>query len=42
MSFSDFYGPTDTKDTFKILNTAMENGINHIDTADIYDRDQYY
>ena len=36
MSFSDFYGPTDTKDTFKILNTAMEYGINHIDTANIY------
>ena len=36
MSFSDFYGSTDIKDTFSILNTAMENGINHIDTADIY------
>ena len=36
MSFTDFYGPIDTKDSFKILSCAMDHGINHIDTANIY------
>ena len=36
MSFSDFYGPTDTKNTFNILNTALDHGVNHIDTANVY------
>ena len=35
MSFSDFYGPTDTKQAFEILRTSMECGINHIDTANM-------
>ena len=30
MSFSDFYGPTDTKQAFEILKTSMDYGINHI------------
>ena len=36
MSFSDFYGPTDTKQAFEILKTSMDYGINHIDTANMY------
>ena len=36
MSFTDFYGPTNKEESFQILTTAMENGINHIDTANIY------
>ena len=36
MSFSDFYGPTNTKKSFNILKTAMDFGINHIDTANMY------
>ena len=36
MSFTDFYGPTETNDAFKILRCAMNQGINHIDTANIY------
>ena len=36
MSFSDFYGPTDTEASFAILKAAMEYGINHIDTSNIY------
>ena len=36
MSFSDFYGQTDTKQSFEILTTAMDFGVNHIDTANMY------
>ncbi len=36
MSFSDFYGQTDTKQSFEILKTAMDFGVNHIDTANMY------
>ena len=36
MSFTDFYGSTDTKDAFKILACAMDHGLNHIDTANMY------
>ena len=36
MSFSDFYGATDTKQSFEILKTAMDFGVNHIDTANMY------
>ena len=36
MSFSDAYGKTDTKQTHSILSSALDLGINHIDTAYIY------
>ncbi len=36
MSFSNFYGPTDTNQSFEILKTAMDFGVNHIDTANMY------
>jgi aryl-alcohol dehydrogenase-like predicted oxidoreductase len=36
MSFSDFYGPTNTKESHAILKTALDNGIDHIDTAKVY------
>ena len=36
MSFTDFYGKTDTKQSFEILKTAMDFGVNHIDTANMY------
>ena len=35
MSFSDFYGQTDTKQSFQLLKTAMDF-MNHIDTASMY------
>ena len=36
MSFSDFYGPTDTEKSFAILRKALDLGIDHIDTANVY------
>ena len=36
MSFSDFYGPTDTEKSHAILRRALELGIDHIDTANVY------
>lgn len=36
MSFSDFYGPTDTKKSHAILRRALDLGIDHIDTANVY------
>jgi aryl-alcohol dehydrogenase-like predicted oxidoreductase len=36
MSFSDFYGPTTKDESFDILRTALELGIDHIDTANVY------
>ena len=36
MSFSDFYGPTTKQNSFDILRTAQELGIDHIDTANVY------
>jgi len=36
MSFSNFYGPTTTKQSHDILRTALELGIDHIDTANVY------
>lgn len=36
MSFSDFYGPTDTKKSHAILQKALDLGIDHIDTANVY------
>ena len=36
MSFSDFYGPTNTQESHAILKLALDNGIDHIDTAKVY------
>ncbi len=36
MSFSDFYGPTDTRKSHAILHKALDLGIDHIDTANVY------
>ena len=36
MSFSNFYGATDEAHSHAILNTAMEAGVTHIDTANVY------
>lgn len=36
MSFADFYGPTDDTNSFAILDAAMELGVHHIDTSNIY------
>ena len=36
MSFSNFYGQTSEADSHAILNTALDEGVTHIDTADIY------
>lgn len=36
MSFSDFYGPTTDENSFAVLDAAMELGVTHIDTSNIY------
>jgi aryl-alcohol dehydrogenase-like predicted oxidoreductase len=36
MSFSNFYGATNDENSYKILETAMDLGVNHIDTANVY------
>jgi aryl-alcohol dehydrogenase-like predicted oxidoreductase len=36
MSFSDFYGPTDTDKSHAILSEALDLGIDHIDVANVY------
>ncbi len=36
MSFSDFYGPTNTEESHAILKLALDSGIDHIDTAKVY------
>ncbi len=36
MSFADFYGPTTDDNSFAILDAAMEAGVTHIDTANVY------
>ncbi len=36
MSFSDFYGPTDTEKSHAILRKALDLGIDHIDTSNVY------
>jgi len=36
MGLSEFYGPTSEYDAEKILHSVIENGINFLDTADIY------
>jgi len=36
MSFTDFYGPTDEEKSHAILKTALDLGIDHIDTSNVY------
>lgn len=36
MSFADFYGPTTEENSHAILDAAMELGVTHIDTANVY------
>jgi len=36
MSFSDFYGATNEAESHAILDMAIEAGVNHLDTANIY------
>lgn len=36
MSFSDFYGPTNESESHAILDAALELGISHLDTSNIY------
>lgn len=36
MSFSDFYGPTTREQSHAVLRTALNLGIDHIDTANVY------
>ena len=36
MSFSNFYGPTNEEESHKILAGALDQGISHIDTANVY------
>jgi aryl-alcohol dehydrogenase-like predicted oxidoreductase len=36
MSFTDFYGPTSEEDSHAVLAAALDLGIDHIDTANVY------
>lgn len=36
MSFAEFYGPTTDDSSFAILDAAVEAGVTHIDTANVY------
>jgi aryl-alcohol dehydrogenase-like predicted oxidoreductase len=36
MGMSDFYGPSDESTNLTVLNTALDMGINFLDTADMY------
>jgi aryl-alcohol dehydrogenase-like predicted oxidoreductase len=36
MGMSDFYGPSDEGTNLKVLNAAVDMGINFLDTADMY------
>lgn len=36
MSFSNFYGPTSDEQVYSVLDRAIDLGINHIDTANLY------
>ena len=36
MSFTNFYGKCDADQAFKILKYALDNGVNHVDTANVY------
>ena len=36
MSFAEFYGPTTEENSFAILEAALEAGVSHIDTSNVY------
>lgn len=36
MSFAEFYGPTTEENSYAILSAALEQGITHIDTSNVY------
>ena len=36
MSFAEFYGPTTEENSYAILDAAMELGVRHIDTSNVY------
>ncbi|MDV4145804.1 aldo/keto reductase [Shimia sp. FJ5] len=36
MSFADFYGPTSEENSYAILDAALESGVSHIDTSNVY------
>ena len=36
MSFAEFYGPTTEENSFAILEAAVDAGVSHIDTANVY------
>jgi len=36
MSFGDFYGPTTEENSHSVLTAALDNGIDHIDVANVY------
>ncbi|EPX79688.1 aldo/keto reductase [Salipiger mucosus] len=36
MSFTDFYGPTTRENSFAVLDAAVEAGVSHIDTSNVY------
>lgn len=36
MSFANFYGPTTEENSYAILDAAMEAGVTHIDTSNVY------
>jgi aryl-alcohol dehydrogenase-like predicted oxidoreductase len=36
MGMSDFYGPRDEAESLATLNHALDRGVNHLDTADMY------
>jgi len=36
LSFTEFYGPTDTEKSHAILSSALDLGIDHLDTSNVY------
>ena len=36
MSFAEFYGPTTDENSYAILDAALEAGVTHLDTANVY------
>jgi aryl-alcohol dehydrogenase-like predicted oxidoreductase len=36
MGMSEFYGPRDDDESIKVIHRAIELGMNHLDTADMY------
>ena len=36
LSFSDFYGPSDTQKSHAVLTAALDLGIDHLDTSNVY------